>query len=275
MKKLLAFILSLVCVFAVAFTVACKEDSGDETGGANNGQTGGDTNGNEEDETPGTPNGDEDANHECNYATTWSYDRTSHYHASTCAQHPDNKQDVESHNFATLEGACTVCGMPAPSKFMVGDKLPDFTVETFNSSYTDGTFSTADARGKILVINFWYISCGVCIDEMPDIEALNKTYEDDIVVLALHKDNSERSGAQAFINSKGWSSHKTIFGKELDGDLLYKKCVTNFNDYPVTIVLDQNGVIIKIQHGNIISFDMETAKSTNLLTPVIDAALGR
>lgn len=51
----------------------------------------------------------------------------------------------------------------------VGRPAPDFTLET-----ADGTFQLSEARGKVVVINFWASWCGPCRHEMP---VFQETYE--------------------------------------------------------------------------------------------------
>ena len=49
----------------------------------------------------------------------------------------------------------------------------------------------SDYRGKVVIVNFWGSWCGVCESEKPSLEALQKKYgSDDLVVLALAS-NSE------------------------------------------------------------------------------------
>ncbi len=49
----------------------------------------------------------------------------------------------------------------------------------------------SDYRGKVVVVNFWGSWCGVCESEKPSLEALQKKYDrEDLVVLALAS-NSE------------------------------------------------------------------------------------
>ena len=278
MKKFLILILSLVCIFAIALFAACESSTGDNNGDTNVEQP--DDNDDNKDKTPDGGDQEDDGKdkpHTHTFETTWSYDSQNHWLKASC--HPEEIKDKAPHNYQN--GKCGVCGRF--ERYEVGDKLPDFTVETYNSSYTAGKFSSVDARGKILVINFWYVSCGVCIDEMPDLEELNDTYGDDIVVIALHKDNNEQSGAQAYIDltdpndtnhhKTSWSNYKTIFGKDVSGDKLYNWCAQNNGAYPVTIVLDQEGTIIQIQNGSIMHFDMSTFEYTNVLISTIEEAL--
>lgn len=237
MKKFIALILSLIFVFAIAFT-ACDDNTDNGQGGTNNEQIGstqsGDGNGDED----GKKNNDNEDNNDSN----------------------SNGVDIE-----VIEG------------YEIGRKLPDFTVETFNSAYTEEIFSSEDARGKVLVINFWYTTCGICVDEMQDIEKVNNKYGDDVVVIALHLNYgsyvSEALGVQRFMDKKGWSNYNVIFGKDLAIGSVFKNC--GGTACPYTVVLNGDGIVSDILQGNMFPGILGTFDHEDYLTPAIEAALNK
>lgn len=272
MKKLLALILSLVCIFALAFT-ACTDDSDGNSGDPNNNeQTGGndengDNGGNEQ--TGGNQGNEDDEQHKHIFKTTWSYDGQNHWHEATC--HPNEKKDVAPHTY--VNGKCSEC--KREELYDVGDMLPDFTVETFGGD----NFSSADARGKVLVINFWYVNCGPCVDEIPKMEKIvSENYSDEVTVIALHSSGPAHAGdlavAPTFINNKGWSNYGMIFGKDNGNEDLYKVCGGDGN-YPLTVILNSEGEITFIKEGYLIYLDVQTMQNVDFFTPALEAALGR
>ncbi|MCW8166360.1 TlpA family protein disulfide reductase [Verminephrobacter aporrectodeae subsp. tuberculatae] len=51
--------------------------------------------------------------------------------------------------------------------------------------------SSADLRGKVLLVNFWATSCATCVAEMPEIVALYEKYRHqgfDTLAVAMHYD---------------------------------------------------------------------------------------
>lgn len=157
----------------------------------------------------------------------------------------------------------------------VGDRLNDFTVATYETSYKEGTFSTESARGKVLVINFWYVNCGPCVEELPFIEEVNKEFGDEVIILAIHANDDSQPYAQSFIdnenpanNKTSWSDWDTIFGKDIGTDI-YFKMLGGKAAYPITIVVDAEGYITFVRQGPVINAHLDD------LTGAIEDALGR
>jgi len=67
--------------------------------------------------------------------------------------------------------------LPAPKKAVVaageiGSALPDFALEDFQGH----EISSADLRGKVVLIDFWATWCGPCKKEMPGYQKLVDRY---------------------------------------------------------------------------------------------------
>jgi len=73
----------------------------------------------------------------------------------------------------------------------INDQWKDKPLPTGDLNMLDGSIkSFADFKGKMLVINFWYINCGPCIAEMPYLNDLVEKYSNDkIQFLALSFDS--------------------------------------------------------------------------------------
>ena len=154
-----------------------------------------------------------------------------------------------------------------------GDRMYDFTVNTYQSAYTQSTISTEELRGKVIVLNFWYISCGPCVEELPFIEEVQEKYGESVVTIALHKNNHEVSGVQSFINAVNlnnnkidWSNWEIVFGQDIGADK-YFKMYGGKAAYPMTAVIDGNGCVVKIIQGPVIH------DGNDSLTPAIEQAL--
>lgn len=238
MKKLLALLIALVCVFAVAFT-ACNF-TGDNSGTTNNEQS--DTDSNTEGEQSDNEKPDDE-----------QPDKARPYEVQPDNKQPENKQpdkeqsDKEQPNkeqSSNKQSENEQSNNVQPNKlYAVGDKLPEISVKTYNSAYTDGTYSTKNAQGKVLVINFWFRSCGPCIGELPYFEQVNEQYGDKVEIVAIHANNGEQPMIQNFIKGQGWSNWKIIFGKDVGANEIYYKFAISSGSYPVTIIVNPEGYI--------------------------------
>jgi thiol-disulfide isomerase/thioredoxin len=62
---------------------------------------------------------------------------------------------------------------------------PDFTAKNFPD--TARTMKLSDYRGKIVVLDFWYMSCYPCVQALPALEEINKKYgSKNVVVLGVN-----------------------------------------------------------------------------------------
>jgi Peroxiredoxin len=68
-----------------------------------------------------------------------------------------------------------------------GMRIPDFAVQTLDGK----AISAAGLKGKVLVLNFWFIGCPVCLAHKPGLNDLAGRFkgEDDVVFLAMTGDS--------------------------------------------------------------------------------------
>ena len=75
-----------------------------------------------------------------------------------------------------------------------------FSVATPNGR----TLALADHRGKVVLLNFWATWCEPCLEEMPAMERLARTYQErGLVVLALSVDREGASVVLPFLKRHG------------------------------------------------------------------------
>ena len=106
---------------------------------------------------------------------------------------------------------------------------------------TGGSFSTADLRGKVVLVNFWATSCETCVHEMPKmVETYNKFaprgYEMVAVAMSYDHPNYVAQFAQ---------KNKLPFTVVLDSDGSISKGFGNIMVTPTTYLIDRRGNIIK------------------------------
>jgi thiol-disulfide isomerase/thioredoxin len=73
--------------------------------------------------------------------------------------------------------------------------VADFAVTDLNGR----TISSADLRGKVVLVNFWATWCPPCRAEIPDLIRLQDKYRDKLVVLGISEDEVPPDEVKAFV----------------------------------------------------------------------------
>ena len=108
----------------------------------------------------------------------------------------------------------------------------------FTLTRIDGKkISSADLKGKYLVINFWDTWCGPCKSEMPELQKFFEKYKDspDVVLLTIDTDDTLEQ-VKKFI-----ADTKYTIPVLREGDHLSKAGV---NAFPTTWFVDPHGKIV-------------------------------
>jgi len=121
-------------------------------------------------------------------------------------------------------------------------------------------------KGKPTVINFWYLHCPPCINEIPSFNVLSKKYGNKLNILAISQDQKE--DVKIFLS-------KHIFKAEIasDGEAFIDKYNLG-SGYPFTLLLNKEGriIFVKSEGGETPESQMDLYKE---LSPLIDAALDK
>ena len=116
-----------------------------------------------------------------------------------------------------------------------GKPLPDFVFKDILGN----TYTPEDIKGKVVVINFWFINCAPCVEEMPELNKLVKEYENnkDVLFLALTLDE-KGSMLNKFLETN-------VFNYNIIPDSQdYIMNKLQVNSFPTHIVLDKNSNVV-------------------------------
>ena len=110
------------------------------------------------------------------------------------------------------------------------------TAPAFNTLDIEGNrFCLDSLKGKIIVINFWFIHCKPCVEEIPDLNELTKKYENkNIEFLSFTTDGKE--SLDVFLNSNEYLYHIIPNSNDIANDF-------RITSYPTNIVIDTNSKI--------------------------------
>ena len=108
---------------------------------------------------------------------------------------------------------------------------------------TGEVFAVDQNRGKVTVINFWGTWCGPCIAELPHFDDVAEQYADQVTVLAVHTAYGSEKAA-AYI-AENYASSPMIFATDAENEAYYKM-LGGLSTYPMTVVVDADGVITAV-----------------------------
>src|SRR5208282_491034 len=121
------------------------------------------------------------------------------------------------------------CRTSEPAR--IGSTAPDFTVRD-----GDKTVQLSQFRGKPVLLNFWATWCPPCVQEVPELVALQRQMGDKVVVLAVSMDVDE--AAYKSFTAKRMQGVLTVRDPDHQSSALYGTFA-----YPETFLIDRNGKI--------------------------------
>ena len=125
-----------------------------------------------------------------------------------------------------------------------GEMFPAFEGKDFdgNTVKSDELFS----ENAVTVINFWFTTCGPCVNELHDLEELYEELKEEggtligINVFTLDGNKADISQAKEVLEKKG-ATYPNIY---FDSDSEAGKFTNGILAYPTTYVVDRSGTII-------------------------------
>jgi DsbE subfamily thiol:disulfide oxidoreductase len=112
--------------------------------------------------------------------------------------------------------------------------------------------SSADFKGKVLVLNFWATWCPPCRAEIPDFIALQKEYgSHGLTFVGVALDDEGVSVVKPFAKEAGINYPLVI------GDEKVVRAYENVEMYPTTYLIDRNGNIVSRHIGSVTKAEME------------------
>lgn len=121
---------------------------------------------------------------------------------------------------------------PETRFFKTGNTFSFFNMRDVNGN----VITAAELKGKIVVLNFWFIACPPCRYEMPELNRLVDAYQDnkDIVFIAISLDKTEQ--VERFLKVSPFKYHVVSDSMPLFSYYGVDEC-------PVSLVIDRDGVI--------------------------------
>ncbi len=130
-----------------------------------------------------------------------------------------------------------------PDKDMHADllqtKVKDFSLTTF----TGASVSTQPRSGKLLLLDFWDVWCGPCLESMPKVQELADKYASEgLQVVGVLMDPNSQDSAERLLTRKAISFTQVFGSPEL-------KEYFRVYAIPQYVLVDQNGLIQQVFTG--------------------------
>lgn len=123
---------------------------------------------------------------------------------------------------------------PRESPFFTTGKTP----RSFTAIDMDGNkYKLKDLAGKVVVLNFWFVNCGPCRREIPELNKLADDYKDssNIVFLAIGLD--DESSIEKFLEVMPFSYKMIGNGRSVSS-------IYGVTSYPTHAIIDKAGKVI-------------------------------
>ncbi|MGZ4000169.1 MAG: peroxiredoxin family protein [Mucilaginibacter sp.] len=146
---------------------------------------------------------------------------------------------------------------------LIGVKAPDFKATTVDGK----SISLSDLKGKVVVLNFWFIACAPCRAEAPSLKKIAAQFSKDNVVFVSIARETEDDLKKYLPDNAFFSTN--IADKPSD----INKGIYHVFGFPTTLVIDKQGKIKYYTLGGSGS-ETDSEKQLNaILVPAISEAL--
>ena len=111
------------------------------------------------------------------------------------------------------------------------DAAPAFELKDLDGN----TVSLAEAKGKIVLLNFWATWCGPCRAEIADLVDLQKRYADKFEIIALATDEDDADEVRRFVVKSGINYRVAMTSDEVRRDY------GGISALPTSFMIDRRG----------------------------------
>jgi peroxiredoxin len=114
---------------------------------------------------------------------------------------------------------------------IIGKEAIPFSVTDISGN----SYSLESLKGKVVVINFWFVECKPCVMEMPELNELVAKFKDtDVVFLGFA--TNDKSKIESFLKSKTFNYNIIAGSSEIAN-------MYNVYSFPTHLIIDKNSII--------------------------------
>lgn len=161
--------------------------------------------------------------------------------------------DFSSPDFIKEYKQRIISSVGRPVMTLKDKEAPVFELSSFDSKI----IKSSEMRGKLVLLDFWEVWCGPCLESMPKVQHLYDTYkEKGLLVYGITTEVKQLQPAKQLIKSRGIRFPMLIGNEQLKKD--YK-----MNAIPLYLLIDKNGKVIFVSEGY--SDSLEATIQANLI----------
>lgn len=153
--------------------------------------------------------------------------------------------------------ATVLCGFSAFAKkeLKIGDAAPEVSVKMVNDSEFGKTFTLAEFKDKVIVMEFWATWCPPCKKSIPHLSKLQEKYKDKVVVIGIS--GEEKAVVEKFYKAQKEMKYRVAIDNEDKTGGIY---MTGFgvNGIPHAFIIREGKII---WHGHPMEMDDQLAKA--------------
>lgn len=120
---------------------------------------------------------------------------------------------------------------------LIGMNAPVFSVKDIQGNKK----SLNSLKGKIIILNFWFIECKPCVREIPELNNLVKKYKNDNVEFIGFSGNGSMQ-INSFLKEQDFLYNIVPNSKSVIKDY-------RISSYPTNIIIDQNAKVVYVTKG--------------------------
>ena len=143
-------------------------------------------------------------------------------------------EDEKNKKNAAAEARAAKAPKPNESKFFTTGQ----TISSFSAKDMEGNkYVLKDLKGKVVVLNFWFVNCGPCRMEMPQLNKIVDQYKDNPNIVFLASALDEKYEIEELMKQIPFKYHI------IDGGRYIAQGKYGINLYPTHVILDKDGVV--------------------------------
>ncbi|MFC0515426.1 redoxin domain-containing protein [Mucilaginibacter angelicae] len=160
---------------------------------------------------------------------------TKHIRYIKSESNPNNTRSVQKALSPEEAREQYIASLPKPVEsayFTTGEAIEPFSTHDINGN----KIKLKDLRGKVVVLNFWFIGCPACMQEIPELNKLVDDYKDNTNVVFLAVALDGRYDLKKFLK-------QTEFKYDIIDDGGYIAGGYKIGLYPTSVILDKEGTV--------------------------------